>query len=112
MAQSIRAYFSEKKNKDLVDKLDNILDIKSPEKSSHQPLAGISFVITGTLSAMSRDAAEEAVRRLGGSARSSVSAKTNYLVAGADPGGKLTKARDLGVKIITEDEFLQIIGET
>jgi DNA ligase (NAD+) len=113
VAKSVHDFFAEPKNRQLIEKMvgKEVITIKPPEKSSHQPLAGITFVITGTLSAMSRDAAEEAVRRLGGSAKSSVSAKTDYLVAGADPGSKLTKARGLGVEIITEDEFLKKIGE-
>jgi DNA ligase (NAD+) len=110
VARSIRAYFREDKNRELMTKLGKVLEIKSSERSSHQPLSGTTFVVTGTLSSMSRDKAEDAIRRLGGTVASSVSAKTGYLVVGTDPGSKLAKARDLGVTTISEDEFIRIIG--
>jgi len=113
VAQSIMAYFSEDKNRDLIKRMvdGKILTIKSHEKPSHQPLSGMTFVITGTLSSMSRDKAEDAVRRLGGNAASSVSSRTTYLIVGTDPGSKLAKARDIGVTVISEEEFLHMIGE-
>jgi DNA ligase (NAD+) len=112
VARSVRAYFSEDKNRELVRKMvdGKILTIKPRQRPSSGPLAGITFVITGTLSSMSRDKAEDAIRRLGGNATSSVSAKTGYLVAGMDPGSKLARAGQLGVKVISEEEFLPMIG--
>jgi DNA ligase (NAD+) len=73
------------------------------------PLAGKTFVLTGTLSAMTREEAEAAIARLGGRISGSVSRKTAYLVVGADPGSKLEKAQSLGVAILTEDEFRALI---
>lgn len=110
VARSVRAYFREDKNRQLIAKLNRVLTIKTSERPAHQPLSGTTFVITGTLSSMSRDEAETAIRKLGGKAVSSVSSKTGYLVVGADPGSKLDKARSLGVKTISEDEFIQVIG--
>ena len=73
------------------------------------PLAGKVFVLTGTLSSMSREAAAEALERLGARVAKSVSKKTTFLVAGADAGGKLEKARQLGVETLDEQAFLTLI---
>ena len=78
---------------------------------TQKPLAGKVFVITGTLSAMSRAAAKDRLRALGAKVSASVSGKTSYLVAGSDPGSKVTKAEKLGVAIMTEAEFLERIGD-
>ncbi len=110
VARSIRAYFREDKNRELMVRLGKVLEIKSSERPSHQPLSGTTFVVTGTLSSMSRDKAEDAIRRLGGKIASSVSSKTGYLVVGTDPGSKLARAEELGVKTISEDEFIHMIG--
>jgi DNA ligase (NAD+) len=82
---------------------------EAPSHAGPQPLAGKSFVLTGTLASMSRDAAAEAIERLGGKVLASVSRKTTYLVVGADAGGKLDKAKDLGVETLTEEAFRAII---
>lgn len=68
--------------------------------------AGQTFVLTGTLSSMSRSKASEIIESLGGKVSGSVSKKTNFVVAGENAGSKLTKAENLGVKILSEDEFL------
>jgi len=75
------------------------------------PLAGMEFVLTGRLETLSRGDAEVRVRELGGSAKSTVSGKTTYLVAGADPGSKLARAEALGVKQLSEKEFLEMLQE-
>ena len=67
---------------------------------------GLTFVLTGTLTTMSRNEASELIQSLGGKASSSVSKKTSYVVAGENAGSKLTKAETLGIKILTETEFL------
>jgi DNA ligase (NAD+) len=72
-------------------------------------LAGMTFVITGTLASLSREAAEERLRGLGAKVSASVSAKTTYLVHGADPGSKLSKARALGVALLNEEAFLKLL---
>jgi DNA ligase (NAD+) len=73
------------------------------------PLAGKTFVLTGTLSSMTREAATEALERLGAKVSGSVSKKTHYLVAGSDAGSKLEKARQLGVEVLGEEEFAALI---
>lgn len=72
-------------------------------------LSGLTFVITGTLPSMSRDEASELIKKNGGKVSGSVSKKTSYLLCGEDAGSKLTKAKELGIKIINEDELLEII---
>ena len=77
---------------------------------AESPVAGKTFVFTGSLVKLSRKEAEEMVERLGGHAAGSVSKKTDYVVAGDAAGSKLEKARSLGVAIITEDEFIAMAG--
>ena len=75
------------------------------------PLAGKTFVITGTLARMGRDAAAARIRALGGNVSSSISSKTHYLVCGSDAGSKLAKAQELGVPVLDEAAFIQLVGE-
>ena len=72
---------------------------------------GLTFVLTGTLETMGRSEASEIIQSLGGKASGSVSKKTSYVIAGANAGSKLTKAESLGIKIITEQEFLAMVKE-
>jgi DNA ligase (NAD+) len=76
------------------------------------PLQGKTFVITGTLASMSREEAKARLQALGGKVTGSVSAKTHYLIAGAEPGSKLAKAQELGVEVVDEEGFLGLIGNT
>ena len=85
--------------------LTNHLENKTDE------LAGKTFVLTGTLQKMTRDEASDKIKMRGGKTSSSVSKNTSYVVAGASPGSKLDKAEKLGVIILSEDEFLKLIGE-
>jgi DNA ligase (NAD+) len=86
-------------------------DDKPEEVSGPQPLAGLTVVVTGSLASMSREAAQEAIAAGGGKAGSSVSKKTDYLVAGENAGTKLAKAESLGVRVIDEDQFGRLLSE-
>ena len=114
IAESVQRYAREERNRTLVERLRAVglkftLDEKENDRSL--PLAGETFVLTGTLEAMTRSAAEEELRKLGAKAASAVSRKTSYVVVGAEPGSKYQKALDLGVKILSEAEFMQLLAE-
>jgi DNA ligase (NAD+) len=81
-----------------------------PEQTAAATLAGLTVVVTGTLTTMTREAAQEAVASAGGKAAGSVSRKTDYLVAGASAGSKLTKAESLGVRVLDEQQFAQLLA--
>jgi DNA ligase (NAD+) len=85
------------------------MESAAPAPLGAQPLAGRTFVLTGTLASMSRDEASAAIERLGGKVSGSVSRKTSYVVAGAEAGTKLEKARELGIAILNEDDFRTLI---
>lgn len=85
--------------------------MEAEKKVLSDKFAGLTFVLTGTLPTMSRDEASEIIIANGGKTSSSVSKKTDYVLAGEKAGSKLTKAESLGVKVITEDEFLQMVNE-
>jgi DNA ligase (NAD+) len=104
VSQSIRRFFHEKRNQDLIERLrEEKLPFKyQARRKAGGPLAGMTFVLTGTLPNMSRDEAEHLIEGAGGKVSGSVSKKTSYVVAGADPGSKLDKANALGVKVIDE----------
>jgi DNA ligase (NAD+) len=110
VAESIYSWFRGPENKKLLKKLNN-LGVVYEKVSRSDKLAGKIFVITGSLDDISREQAEEKIRQLGGKASSSVSKATTYLVAGSNPGSKLSKAENLGVKIISEQELLALISE-
>ncbi len=113
IADSIHAYFREPQKKSIIEKLRRVgvnFEYKRP-KRVEGPLTGQSFVFTGTLGAMPRGKAESLVASLGGDATSSVTRKTTYLVAGADPGSKLQKAQGYGVTVLDEDSFLRLLRE-
>jgi DNA ligase (NAD+) len=81
-----------------------------PAKTGNLPLEGREFVITGKLISFSREEAEERIKALGGSAKSDITRKTNYLVVGEDPGSKVARAQAMGIKQISEDELLDLLG--
>jgi DNA ligase (NAD+) len=117
VAESVRAFAAEPRNLDLVARLkaaglNTTTALAEPEMEQAGPLAGKTFVITGTLASMSREAAAEALERLGARVAKSVSRKTTALVAGADAGSKLEKARELGVETLDEEAFLKLIIKT
>jgi DNA ligase (NAD+) len=109
VAQSASEWFREKENAELVRRLLKHVEIESIKKKRVTPLAGKSFVLTGSLTTMSRDEAKAKIKDLGGDVIGSVSKNTNYVVAGADPGSKYDKAQELGVEILDEDEFLRLL---
>lgn len=111
VAESIAAWFADPDNQALLNKFDQLGVIPTFEKKSGV-MAGKSFVVTGTLSSMSRDDAAAAIRRLGGTFQSAVSKDTDYLVAGQNVGAsKLDKARKYDTAVIDEAEFKKIVGE-
>ncbi len=118
VAASIRGFADEPKNRALIAKLAAAgvnMTSQQPPPSEGGPsgrFAGQTFVVTGTLSTMSRDEAAAAIERLGGKVAGAVSRKTTYLVVGADAGSKLEKAQALGVKTLTEEAFRAIIVES
>jgi DNA ligase (NAD+) len=110
IAQSITDYFRQELNKDLIQRLlKNGVRIQPLKKKGVQPLKGKTFVMTGSLETMTRDAAKEKIRALGGDVSSSVSKSTDYLVVGIDPGSKYENAKKLGVQILTENDFLSLL---
>jgi DNA ligase (NAD+) len=112
VAQSIRRFFDEERNRELVERLRaERLPFKydAPPKTGG-PLAGMTFVLTGTLPSLAREDAKDRIERAGGKVAGSVSRKTNYVVAGDEAGSKLTKAQELGVKVIDETELLRMLG--
>lgn len=112
IAESIVAWFGREKNREIIKKLESAgVRLKASEKkveSALEAFKGKTFVFTGTLSSLSRDEAEDLVKRFGGKTSSSVSSKTDYAVVGSDPGSKYAKAKTLGVKILSEQEFLEM----
>jgi DNA ligase (NAD+) len=111
MARSIVEWFSRPRNKKLITDLKKAgVEIVSPPKRKKGILAGKTFVLTGGLESMTRDEAKERIRQAGGEISESVSSKTNYVVAGSDPGSKFEKAKRLGVKILTEKELLKLLA--
>ncbi len=110
VSASIYGYFKDEKNKKLIrDLLKNGVSIAKVEARKKGKLTGQIFVLTGTLSSMTRDEAKEKIRDLDGEISESVSKKTTALIAGANPGSKLEKAKKLGVKILNENEFLKLL---
>jgi DNA ligase (NAD+) len=113
-ASSVRRYLDEPHNVALLERLRTagvrlVADATAPAGS--QALQGLTFVLTGTLAARTRDEAERAIVERGGRVRPSVSKKTSYVVAGTDPGSKLTRAQALGVAVLDEEAFSRLIIE-
>ena len=109
VAESVYNYFHSRKNVKLIDDLLKAGVKISGERKVSQKLKEQSFVLTGTLRTLSRDDAKEKIRALGGNMSSSVSASTDYVVAGKKPGSKIKKAEKLGVKILNEEGFLEMM---
>ena len=109
-AQSITQWFSQEQSKRIIERLRNAgVNFSSKRVVDDQRFAGKTFVLTGTLSKFTRDEATEKIELLGGKVSGSVSKKTSFVVVGENAGSKERKARELGVTILTEDDFLQMI---
>ncbi len=109
-AANLVEFFANPDNKILCDRLSDAgVLTESVSKQSASTFEGMTFVLTGTLPTMTRDEASAIIKDAGGKVSSSVSKKTDYLLAGEDAGSKLVKAKDLGVKIISEEEFFSML---
>ncbi len=111
MGRAIAVWFKLSENKKMLTRLKKVIHIVNSEyreKSTNLPLVGKTFVLTGTLATMSRDEAKAKLRALGADVASSVSKNTFAVVAGEEAGSKLDKAEELGVQILTEQEFLKL----
>jgi len=113
IAQSVSLFFNQEANRSLIEKLKGagVTMTSSRPSEGSKNLLGKQFVLTGTLSGMTRDEAKEKIEALGGRVTSSVTKKTDYLVMGADPGSKEQKARQLGVGILDEEAFIKLINQ-
>lgn len=113
VAESITDFFRQKRNRDIIKRLQKagfrFERSKTVAAERAGKLAGKIFVLTGTLSAFTRDETGEKIRALGGTVSSSVSKKTTYVVAGTDPGSKLANARKLGIEVLDENQFLKLL---
>jgi DNA ligase (NAD+) len=110
MVEALLQFFREPHNQELLTELEKELQIQDAEAvASYSPVAGKTVVFTGTLTRMTRSEAKARAEMLGAKVAGSVSAKTDYVVAGEDAGSKLKKATELGVKVVSEEEWLELI---
>ncbi len=113
IAQSVTAYFQERNNLEMIERLTKaglVFSLQGSEEKK-QTLKDTTFVLTGALDSLTRDEAKALVETLGGKVTSSVSKKTDYVVAGADAGSKLNKARELNITVLNEEEFLNMVKD-
>ena len=110
-AKLIVQWFANPQSRDMIQKLREAgVNFLSTVEVQEQRFAGLTFVLTGALSLFTRDEATEKIEALGGKASGSVSKKTNYVVAGENAGSKLRKANELGIPVLTEEEFLNMLA--
>ena len=111
LAQSVYKAMREPHRVKLIERLKELgLNMTYSDQQVSDKLNGLTFVLTGTLPTLKRDQAKEMIEKRGGKVSGSVSKKTNYVVAGEEAGSKLTKANELGITVLTEEQFLQMIG--
>jgi DNA ligase (NAD+) len=112
VAASIHKFFKESHNHALIERLrkEHFVFTYERKKKTGGPLAGLTFVLTGTLPTLSRDDAKAKIEAASGKVSGSVSKKTDYVVAGEEAGSKLDKARELGIKVLDEAQLLEMIG--
>jgi DNA ligase (NAD+) len=116
VAAHVHTFFQQQHNREVIEALRTRgvhwqAQVRKTKAAGEGPLNGKSFVLTGTLDGMSRDDASDRIKALGGKVSGSVSKKTSYVVVGADPGSKLAKAQELGVEILDEQAFVQLLRE-
>jgi DNA ligase (NAD+) len=115
IATSVENFFKEGRNLQVIQRMQDlgvqVEEIEVPTRASAQHFAGKNFVLTGTLGGMTRDEAKQKIESLGGRVMSTVSKKTDYVVAGTDPGSKLDKAQSLGVMVLDESAFMALLPE-
>jgi len=117
LAESVKSWVDEPRNRELVDRLRQAgvrMEVPEEERQAAagpKPLAGRTYVITGTLSTMSREEATEALERQGAKVAGSVSKKTTGVIVGAEAGSKADKARELGIPMLNEDELKTLVGQ-
>lgn len=112
VAGHVAAFFRQRHNREVIDRLRRA-GVHWPQvarRSTDSPVAGKTFVLTGTLSSMTRDEAKDRLQALGAKVSGSVSGKTDYVVVGENPGSKYDKARELGVALLDEDAFRRLVG--
>ena len=109
-AESIHSWFAQPQSQHLIEKLRaaGVNFVSTQEVSDHR-FAGMTFVLTGALTKFTRDEASQTIEQFGGKAAGSVSKKTTYVVVGENAGSKERKARELGIPILSEDDFLAMI---
>jgi DNA ligase (NAD+) len=113
MARTIAETLAEERTQDLIERFEKVglrMEEEGPAAPAEGPLVGKTLVLTGALPNVSREDATQRIEAAGGKVTGSVSKKTDYLVAGADPGSKLTKAQDLGTEVLDEDGLLGLLG--
>jgi DNA ligase (NAD+) len=117
LAESVRSWLDEPRNQSLVERLRTAgvrMEVPPEDRIARAapgPLQGRTYVVTGTLDSMTREAATSAIERLGGKVAASVSKKTTGVIVGADAGSKAVKARELGVPTLDEAQFLELLKE-
>lgn len=110
VAESVHDYFRNARRQKEIDRLLEVgVEIEKPKRAAAQPLAGRTFVLTGTLETLSRDEAKDRILELGGRVSSSVGKDTSFVVVGADPGSKAEKAKKLGRPVLSEKAFLAML---
>ena len=110
VAQGLTEFFAEPRNRALIDRLRELgLTFTATKRVTTDALAGLTFVLTGTLPTLTREAAKDRIEAAGGTVAGSVSKKTSYLVAGEEAGSKLTKAQSLSIPILDEPALLQLL---
>lgn len=115
IAASVESFFQEERNLQVIQRMEDLgVDVEELDvvaEVSQKPFAGKIFVLTGTLESMPRDEAKQRIESLGGRVMSSVSKKTDFVVAGADPGSKLEKAQSLKVLVLDASGFRSLLSE-